>query len=94
MLDVLNRPDNFYIVEDTNFDFNDAPPKVEKRLNLRKAMAGKIAPSEHYSSKDSATVIYTLSADGSVTQPLMIFRHNSVDLMDVAVTCKGELQSP
>ncbi|CAG9811806.1 unnamed protein product [Chironomus riparius] len=84
-LDVLKRPDAFYIIEDTNLEFDREKINPERRMLLKKCLTKKSDDPSSYRLKNSATVIYGFGADGRGLQQVVIFRDTFNEMAKVAL---------
>ncbi|XP_070507992.1 uncharacterized protein [Chironomus tepperi] len=84
-LDVLKRPDAFYIIEDTNFELDREKINPERRMLLKKCLIKKSDDPSSYRLKNSATVTYGFGADGRVLQQVVIFRDTFNEMAKVAL---------
>ncbi|KAG5666889.1 hypothetical protein PVAND_014896 [Polypedilum vanderplanki] len=92
LLDVLDRPDAFYVMEDTNFELSSVINNSINRNALRKALKRKGGDPKEIRMKDSVTVTYCFGADGRKLQELVIFNEDFKDIVQVALVDQ-ELQS-
>jgi hypothetical protein len=90
LLDVLERPDAFYVMEDSNFELNTRTNNSKTRSLLRRALGRRGGDPNDYRRRDSVTVTYCFGADGRKLQELVIFNENFKDIVKVALVDQGE----